>query len=149
MKNIHLSYNNARILLVDDEPLVLDMFEAVLRAEGFDVVTALTSDEACRYLLRESFDVLLCDIWLDSMDGFAVARFAKQRLENIGVVLVTGRPNKKDEQISDSLGYNYLSKPVPFDILRDSIFKALKNNADFSDTSVKSSLDMESLKKSH
>ena len=131
MNNIHLRYNNARILLVDDEPLVLDMFDAVLRAEGFEVVTALSSDEACNLLSKESFDVLLCDIWLDTMDGFAVARFARERLSSIGVALVTGRPSEKDEELAESLGYQYLSKPVPFDILRESVFKAIESNSEF------------------
>ena len=149
MKNIHLRYNNARILLVDDEPLVLDMFEAVLRSEGLDVICAQSSDKARNLLSKETFNVLLCDIWLDTIDGFAVAHYAKQRSENISVVLVTGRPNTRDEIQAESLGYQYLSKPVPFDMLRDSVFKAIKDSNDFSKVASSALLNVESLKKSN
>jgi CheY-like chemotaxis protein len=126
-----LHYYRGKVLLVDDEPLVLEMFESVLRRDGFDVVTATNSPEARECLRKYNFDLLLCDVWLEELDGFAVAEIARERMPQIGVILVTGRPSQKDQEFAESKGYAYLSKPVPFEVLREAVFENIdsKKNA--------------------
>jgi CheY-like chemotaxis protein len=107
----------ASILLVDDEPLVLEMFQTVLTEEGYDVSIANSAPEALSLLSKRFFDVLISDVLLEDMDGFEIQAMAKQMYPNIGVVLITGAPNPIDAQKAFIYGINYLSKPTGFESL--------------------------------
>lgn len=113
-----------RILLVDDEPLILEMFESVLRDEGYDVYVAPNSQEALRQIDRTVFDILVCDVRLEDLDGFDIMTIARKRYPSIGVVLITGAPNTADAQVAVEQNATYLSKPIGFDLLVESVEKA-------------------------
>lgn len=121
-----LHFYRGRVLLVDDEPLVLEMFESVLRRDGFDVVTASDARSAQDCLRKYDFDLLLCDVWLEELDGFAIAKIATHRRSHIGIILVTGRPSGKDQEFAENQGYRYLSKPVPFEVLREAVNESMQ-----------------------
>ena len=103
-----------RILIIDDEPLVLEMFETVLRDAGYITTTAASATEARNKLLSQSFDVAIVDVWLDGEDGFILAQYAKKIQSSIEVVVITGRPSEKGKRDALESGFEYLSKPVPF-----------------------------------
>lgn len=103
-----------KILIVDDEPLVLEMFETVLRDTGYLTTTSSTATEAKNLLLSESFDLIIVDVWLDDEDGFILAQYAKKIQSNIEVVVITGRPSEKGKKDALESDFAYLSKPVPF-----------------------------------
>ncbi|HMO19281.1 MAG TPA: response regulator [Oligoflexia bacterium] len=118
--------SRASILLVDDEPLVLDMFSAVLADEGYDVTTARSAYEAINLLEQRSFDVLISDVLLEDMDGFEIQAIAKSKYPTMGVVLITGAPNPIDAQRACIFGINYLSKPTGFTALLRATEQALE-----------------------
>lgn len=120
--------SKANILLVDDEPLVLEMFESVLSDQGYDVITASSSKEAVSLLNKRAFDVLISDVLLEDMDGFEIQSYAKAKYPEIGVVLITGAPNPIDEQRAFVFGINYLSKPTGFEALLKATEHALENS---------------------
>lgn len=109
--------SKGRVLLVDDEPLVLEMFESVLSQEGFDVYVAPNAKEALGYLDKTFFDVLVCDVRLEDLDGFDIMAIARKKYPSIGAVLITGAPSETDSQAAERQNAAYLSKPIGFDLL--------------------------------
>ncbi len=82
----------ARILVVDDEDGVVSAYEAVLRYEGYAVITASTSSEALQLLERWRPDLVLLDIRLgnrDPADGLDVLRQMRARVPGVKVVMVS------------------------------------------------------------
>jgi len=87
-----------KILAVDDVPQNLRLLEAVLTSNGFEVVTALTGEEALLQVLKEKPDLVLLDIMLPGIDGYEVCRRlrADPKTSFLPVVMVTasGLPEK-------------------------------------------------------
>ena len=121
--------NQGRVLLVDDEPLILEMFESVLREEGYDVYVAPNAKDALSLLDRTLFDVLVCDVRLEDLDGFDIMTIARKRYPGIGVVLITGAPSAADESVANEQNATYLSKPIGFDLLIESVHRAALGSA--------------------
>lgn len=115
-----------RLLLVDDEPLILEMFEAVLINSGFEVSTAETFQKALQALESEEFDVLISDVLLEDFDGFEIHSIAKKLYPNIIAILITGAPNPIDSKRASGYGIPYLSKPVGIETLIKSIETSLE-----------------------
>lgn len=79
----------SRILVVDDEKDICRALEFLLKAEGYDVTTALSGESAVELLKKDSFDVVLTDLRMDKMDGIGVLEEAKRLHPDIAVVLMT------------------------------------------------------------
>src|SRR5215468_6888366 len=105
----------ARVLVVDDVPANVKLMEARLSAEYFDVVTALTGQEALTICERAECDMVLLDVMMPDMDGFEVCRRLKANpsTHHLPVVMVTAL-----DQISDRVkglqagADDFLTKPV-------------------------------------
>lgn len=117
-----------RILVIDDEPLVLDMFESVFREHEYEVSVAQSAREAVKRLERVSFDVVVCDVMMEELDGFDVAAVARSKSNSVGIVLVTGAPSSEDERRARENDIYYLSKPVGFDTLIGAVRDCLSSN---------------------
>jgi len=115
-----------RILLVDDEPLVLEMFEQFLEHHGYTVTSASSSLLARQQLSTNFFDLVLTDLRLDGFDGFQVIELARQINPQVGAIIVTGAPQDGDRERAEKLSAAYLSKPVMMDELLSSV-KVLLN----------------------
>lgn len=113
-----------RVLIVDDEPLVLEMFESILEEEGYDVFVAPSSREAINQIEKTFFDVLVCDVKLEELDGFDVMAIARKKNPGVAVMLITGAPAEEDSQRAQELGAVYLSKPIGFDLLVSTVENA-------------------------
>ena len=118
-----------KVLLVDDEPLVLEMFEDALSKEGYDVAVAASAKEAVSQLDRCFFDVLICDVLLEGLDGFDVLQIARKKSENIGVILITGAPSESDNQRATDLKVEYLSKPIGLEQMVDCVENVAPDHA--------------------
>ncbi|MDX6223911.1 MAG: two-component system, OmpR family, response regulator, partial [Frankiales bacterium] len=64
----------AKLLVVDDEPNILELLSASLRFAGFEVVTAASGHEAIKVAKAEQPDLLVLDVMLPGLDGFEVTR---------------------------------------------------------------------------
>lgn len=79
------------VLVVDDEPLVLDVTAVMLGELGCDVVTATNAREALAKLASDrSIEILLTDINMPGMNGFELARKARESRTDIAVVAMSG-----------------------------------------------------------
>ena len=83
----------ANILIVDDDVKSLTAMEAVLAGPGREIVTAASGAEALRCLLRRDFALILLDVRIPDMDGFAVCRELKKSpgTASVPVILLTAR----------------------------------------------------------
>jgi two-component system cell cycle response regulator len=105
----------ARVLVVDDILPNVKLLEAKLRAEYYDVVTALNGPEALIKIVAESPDVVLLDVMMPGMDGFEVCRQIKANplVSHIPVVMVTALTDSEDRVRGLENGADdFLSKPV-------------------------------------
>jgi len=109
-----------RILLVDDEEANRDMLSRRLDRAGFSVTCAESGTAALSMLDRGGYDLVLLDVSMPGLDGFATleALRAKPELAQIGVIMVTARDQTEDVVRALKLGAtDYVSKPVNFPIL--------------------------------
>ena len=107
------------VLLVEDEPLLIDLYEERFAEEDFNVRTAETGEEALLACSRNPIDLILLDILLPGMNGFEVLRRLKANVDtrDIPVIVLTNlgsEQSDKDKQLAISLGaVDYLVKSYP------------------------------------
>jgi DNA-binding NtrC family response regulator len=103
-----------RVLIVDDEPLILEVLSEHFKAE-FDVETAPNGAEALGAILRHRPDVVLLDINMPRMNGVDVLKDIKQIDESIAVIMVTA--NEQIALAAEALragAFGYVPKPFDF-----------------------------------
>lgn len=81
---------DSRVLIVDDEPGIVKLCERLLVRAGFEVLCHTNPEEGVELLSREQVDLLLVDIRMPELDGFAVIERARRQQPNIAVVIMTG-----------------------------------------------------------
>lgn len=100
---------NERILVVDDEPHVLDVVGRYLRHEGFE--TLLAHDGAQALTLSDDADLVILDLMLPSVDGIEVCRQLRAK-RNIPIIMLTARAEETDKLIGLGVGADdYVVKP--------------------------------------
>ena len=108
-----MAEGNYRILVVDDEEDLCEILKFNLETEGYKVVTANSAEEALT-LDVGSFDLLLLDVMMGGMSGFAMARKLKadDSTANIPIIFLTARDTENDTLTGFNLGADdYISKP--------------------------------------
>ena len=78
------------LLIVDDEPSILQSLGGLLSDEGFVVTTAANGYEALKIIEAESPDLVLLDIWMPGIDGIETLKEIKKENPNIQVIIITG-----------------------------------------------------------
>ena len=104
---------NARILVVDDEQDLLEILKFNLETEGYEVVTASSAEDALQLDIA-SFDLLLLDVMMGGMSGFAMARQLKDNpsTTQVPIIFLTARDTENDTVTGFNLGADdYISKP--------------------------------------
>ena len=82
-----------RVLVVDDEAVVREAFQAALTKKGYEVLLAADGREALRQLRGACFDLIFLDVLLPAVSGASVLRAIKRRDPEAVVVLITGYPH--------------------------------------------------------
>jgi len=104
-----------RVLVVDDNPLNLDLAAFVLASAGLEVATAVDAAGAREQLLRFHPDVVLMDIQLPGVDGLSLTRQWKSdpATRHIAIIAFTAYAMKGDEERMRAAGCDgYLAKPI-------------------------------------
>lgn len=83
-----------KILIVDDEQIVLRGYKAELEEAGHDVKAVATGEEAVALAEKEKFDIVYVDLVMPGMNGVEVCREIKNKCPDIEVVLVSGHPTE-------------------------------------------------------
>jgi DNA-binding response OmpR family regulator len=103
-----------KILLVDDEPVIVEVVKKRLEVSGFDVVVATDGAEALQKAHTEEPKLIILDVMLPKIDGYMVCGVLKKdnRTSKIPIVMLTARSQAEDEKISLECGADaYVKKP--------------------------------------
>src|SRR5438552_7565389 len=117
---------STHVLVADDEPLIRQSIEAVLREEGFEVSGARTGGEAWTIFQDERPDVVLLDLVLGDVDGLEILRRMRQLVPDCKVILISAHGSIESAVTAMKLGgYDFIRKP--FEI--EEIVAAVRNAA--------------------
>ncbi|HYP22855.1 MAG TPA: response regulator [Actinomycetota bacterium] len=110
-----------RVLICDDDPVILRLLEVNLELEGYDVLTAHHGEEAFEIASRELPDLVILDIMMPRLDGYQTCEKLKAQpsTEPIPVVFLSAKAQQSDIEKGKSYGVSeYLTKPFdPNDLL--------------------------------
>jgi DNA-binding response OmpR family regulator len=100
-----------RILVVDDEPALLETLAYNLKNQGYEVITASDGPSALEAARKQAPDLVILDIMLPGMDGFEVCRILRQEMTT-PVLMLTARDDEIDRVVGLEVGADdYLTKP--------------------------------------
>ncbi len=117
---------NARILVVDDEEIVIKSCLRILADGEFQVEAVQEGRAALRKVEENPYDVMILDIMMPNMDGLEVLRWVKETHPNVDVIMVTGLSQIHTAVQAMKLGaFDYISKPFEPDELRLVVQRAL------------------------
>lgn len=117
----------ARILVIDDNPEIVDLLVTCLREEGYGVLGALTGDDGLRLITTSRPDLVLLDITLPGMDGIEVLKRIRAINPTIRVIMVTASTDPLLAREALDLGARaYVDKPFDFDYLKRVVAMALQ-----------------------
>lgn len=101
-----------RVLIVDDEKAIVDILDFNLRKEGYETRKAYDGAEGLRMAREENPDVILLDVMLPKLDGFAVCRTLRQEGRNVPIIMLTAREEETDKVFGLETGADdYITKP--------------------------------------
>lgn len=114
-----------KILVVDDEPVVVRSCERVLRAEGYNIEGVLSGREAILKMEQNTYDLVLTDLKMPEMDGITLIRWIRKSRPDTGVVIITGYPSQDTIKEALELGIiDYVPKPFTPAVLTDVTHRA-------------------------
>ncbi len=110
-----------KILIADDDPIIIKLLQVNLEMEGYDVVTAQDGQDAVEKAGKEHPDLVMLDIMMPRMDGWAArqALLADPALKDIPVIFLSARAQQADLRKGYEAGVaEYITKPFdPVDLL--------------------------------
>ncbi len=103
-----------KILVVDDDPYILLSLEFLMKKNGFDVMVARNGTEALEIVEKQVPDIVLLDIMMPDVDGYAICKHIKssKKLKEAKVVFMSAKSKETDIQKGYDLGASlYVTKP--------------------------------------
>ena len=104
--------DSVKIMVIDDEPSVLESFKMILKIKDYDVTTFPDGPAALAQLQKDKFDLAFIDYKLPGMDGLEVLKKIKEIDQNMEVIIVTAYATESSHANAITLGaLEYLRKP--------------------------------------
>ncbi len=128
LKNHMKQKNNASILLVDDDPLILKNISMLLEWEGYTVVRAESGEKALVAMEETALDLVITDLVMEKVDGMAVLEHAKRLYPDTMVIMLTGYADMKAAINAIRLGADdFMLKPVESEEIYFRVRRCLEN----------------------
>lgn len=119
-----------RILLVDDDTIILDSLSEFLRLERYEVQTAKSVEEALATLARQPAHIVITDVNIPGADGFELLRTIRDRWPDIVSIVITAYGTIESAVEAIKMGaYDYLTKPLADDEVRLVVQRALQQQS--------------------
>lgn len=119
-----------RILLVDDEQVILDLLKRVLTREGYQVTTTPHGEEAVDLMSAERFDLAIVDVGLDCLDGRRLMKIIRRLSPEVAIVAMTGYPEEAVLSAAQEYAQGYLEKPFALEELLAVVRGALERRVE-------------------
>jgi CheY-like chemotaxis protein len=111
-----------RILVIEDDPQTVELLVTVLERDGHSVLAQATGSGGRERGISEAWDLILCDIGLPDMNGFALARQLRDAGVDVPLVALSGHASDADRSIGLASGFDtYLFKPIKASALREEV----------------------------
>src|ERR1700742_573850 len=115
-----------RVLIVEDDPNIVDLMRANLAVRGFDTLVSFDGSKALSLLETEQPDMLLLDLMLPEADGFELCRQIRER-SNVAIIVVSARGGERDKVTALNMGADdYMTKPFGIEELLARMFATLR-----------------------
>ena len=119
-----------KILIVDDEPFIVQMVTSRLTANGYEVITGTDGHEALQKAQKEKPDLIVLDVMMPKMDGYEVCATLKQdvRFQKIPIILFTAKAGDEAVRVGlqDCGADAFIAKPFEPKMLLEKIAELLK-----------------------
>ena len=118
-----------KILIVDDDPMIVALMVKTLQSMGFDVLKGSNGQEALAIVKETMPDLIILDQMMPKMDGIKACAFLKadKRFLHIPVIMFTASAEEADRALSKEMGANdYCNKPLNVTELKSKIDQLLK-----------------------
>ena len=113
----------ARVLVVDDDPVTVELLQEFLSAKGYEVITAGDGAEGLRRVKEERPHLILLDVQMPKMDGLEVLRRLREIDKEVSVIMVTGVNEEAIGRKAMALGaFDYIVKPLDLPYLEQSLW---------------------------
>jgi len=101
----------AKIMVLDDEPLILELLETSLSRDGFDVLSAASEQDFWKTVKQHEISLFLLDLNLPDGNGLNIARKIRET-SDVGIIILSGKTDEVDRIVSLELGADdYVTKP--------------------------------------
>jgi CheY-like chemotaxis protein/glycine cleavage system H lipoate-binding protein len=115
------------ILVIDDEQVILDAVTKICTSEGYRVASALDAETGLQLLDTRSFGLILCDVMMPKMDGFAFLKLSLRKAPDTPVIMATGFSTVETAVQALTVGAaDYIPKPFTFDELMSAVQRGLR-----------------------
>ena len=119
-----------KVLVVDDDPVVIRLVKELLKTQGYVVETAKDGIDAMVMVKKEIPDLIVLDIMMPELNGYDVLRTLKftDEFKEIPVLLLTAREQELDKRIGEMMGIEYIQKPVNREAFLEKINKIFQSS---------------------
>jgi DNA-binding response OmpR family regulator len=118
-----------KVLLVDDDPEIIESIRYALENQGYEVVVARDGNQGLALAERERPHLMILDMMMPKRSGFLVLEKLRRSSEQmLPVIMITGNEGSRHRAYAELLGVNdYIRKPFPMDRLLEAVRKQLGN----------------------
>lgn len=114
-----------KILLLDDEPIVLKRLKPSLEKAGYEVEAFSRSSEASNRIMGKEFDIVITDLKMEGLDGMEFLTQVKSRSPSTEVIVITGFATMETAKESFKKGvFDFLAKPFKLAEIHEAVTKA-------------------------
>jgi len=120
---------NTKVLVIDDDELMIELLQFHLQAQGYSVTSAQTGEEGLKLVEGQHFDVALADLQLPDYDGIEVVKRIKEMAPETEIIMISGFGSvSKAVEAAKAGAFYFVEKPVEFEELMVLISKAVERH---------------------
>jgi NADH-quinone oxidoreductase subunit E/NADP-reducing hydrogenase subunit HndA len=117
---------DTRVLIVDDEPVIIAGAERVLNKEGFLAEGALGGKAAMHKIEQSNYDLVLTDLNMPEINGVSLIKWIRETQPTMGIVVITGYQSQESRKETLDLGVlDYIPKPYTPEVLKNVAYRAI------------------------